>query len=120
SYYDQAIRRVRDLDAGGRRVYLQVPIRRVACRRCEAVKSERLDWLADNPRYTHRFAIRVGRYCRLATVKDVAEDFHLEWHTVKNLDKQYMAEQLRRAAGPRCHDALRVHGTCTRRPMRRR
>jgi transposase len=64
------------------------------------VKRERLEWLADNPRYTHRFAIRVGRYCRLATVKDVAEDFHLHWDTVKDLDKQYMAEQLARAGSP--------------------
>ena len=64
------------------------------------MKREHLDWLADNPRYTQRFAIRVGRYCRLATVKDVAEDFHLEWHTVKNLDKQYMQEQLAHAGSP--------------------
>jgi transposase len=61
------------------------------------VKRERLDWLADNPLYTHRFAIRIGRYCRLATVKDVAEDCHLDWHSVKELDKQYMHEQLARA-----------------------
>jgi len=64
------------------------------------VKRERLDWLADNPRYTRRFAIRVGRYCRLATVKDVAEDFHLDWQTVKDLDKQYMREQLDRIGQP--------------------
>jgi len=67
---------------------------------CGVVKRERLDWLADNPRYTQRFAIRVGRYCRLATVKDVAEDFHLDWQTVKDLDKQYMREQLLRIGQP--------------------
>jgi transposase len=64
------------------------------------VKRERLDWLADNPRYTYRFAVRVGRYCRLATIKDVAEDLHLDWHTVKDLDTQYMQEQLDRAGHP--------------------
>lgn len=64
------------------------------------MKREYLDWLADNPRYTQRFAIRVGRYCRLATVKDVAEDLHLEWHTVKDLDKAYMQEQLERVGHP--------------------
>ena len=61
------------------------------------MKREHLDWLADNPHYTERYAIRVGRYCRLATIKDVAEDLHLDWHTVKDLDKQYMQEQLDRA-----------------------
>ena len=64
------------------------------------MKRERLDWLADNTRYTHRFAIRVGRYCRLATIKDAAEDLHLDWHAVKDLDKQYMNEQLDRAGTP--------------------
>ena len=87
AFYDQSLRFIRDLEAGGRCVYLHVPIRCVACRSCEAVKRERLDWITDNPRYTHRFAVRVGRYCRLATVKDVAEDLHLDWHAVKNLDK---------------------------------
>jgi transposase len=64
------------------------------------VKRERLEWLADNPRYTHRFAIRIGRYCRTATIKDVAEDNHLDWHAVKELDKQYMREQLARIGQP--------------------
>jgi transposase len=64
------------------------------------VKRERLEWLADNPRFTRRFAMRVGRSCRAATVADVAEDFHLDWHTVKDLEKQYMREQLRRAGSP--------------------
>jgi transposase len=61
------------------------------------VKRERLDWLADNPRYTKRFAFTVGRRCRTASVKDVAEELDLSWRTVKDLDKQYMAEQLRQA-----------------------
>jgi transposase len=34
------------------------------------------------------------------TVQDVAHEFHLDWHTVKELDKQYMREQLARAAKP--------------------
>ena len=64
------------------------------------MKRERLDWLADNPRFTRRFAMRVGRNCRAATVADAAEEFHLDWHTVKELDKEYMQEQLRRAGRP--------------------
>jgi len=100
TFYDQSTRKVRDLDCGGRRIYLEFSVRRVACRRCGAVKRERLEWLANNPHFTQRFAIRVGRFCRLATIKDVAEDFHLHWHTVKELDKQYMGEQLARIGQP--------------------
>jgi transposase len=64
------------------------------------VKRERLDWLADNPLYTKRFAFFVGRRCRETTVKEVAAELFLDWHTVKELDKQYMREQLRRAGTP--------------------
>jgi transposase len=96
-FYDQALRQVRDLDCGDRQVYLELLVRRVYCRGCDGVKRERLDWLADNPRYTKRFAFAVGRRCRGATIKDVAEDMDLHWEAVKDLDKQYMAEQLRQA-----------------------
>lgn len=64
------------------------------------MKRERLDWLADNPLYTKRFAFFVGRRCRETAVKEVAEELFLDWHTVKELDKQYMREQLRRAGNP--------------------
>ena len=93
-------RRVRDLSCGDKRVYLDFLVRRVQCSRCGAVKRERLDWLADNPLYTKRFAFFVGRRCRETTVQEVAEELHLDWHTVKELDKQYMREQLRRAGCP--------------------
>jgi hypothetical protein len=42
------------------------------------VKREQLDFLADNPFYTKRFAWFVGRRCRSGTIKDVAEELHLD------------------------------------------
>ena len=67
------------------------------------MKREKIDWIANNPFYTHRFAFHVGRKCRAATIKDVAKELKLDWHTVKELDKEYMLEQLRRnpVAAPR-------------------
>jgi transposase len=64
------------------------------------VKRERLDFLADNPFYTKRFAYYVGRRCRNSTIKDVAKELKLDWHTVKELEKQYMRAQLARAGTP--------------------
>jgi len=78
------------------RIYLELEVRRVRCRRCRAVKREQLDFLADNPFYTKRFAYYVGRRCRSATIKDIAQELHLDWETVKELDKQYMRAQLTR------------------------
>lgn len=61
------------------------------------MKQEKLGWLADNPFYTKRFAFYVGQRCRTSTIKDVAKELRLDWKTVKDLEKHYMAEQLRRA-----------------------
>jgi len=99
-WYDRKRRRVRDLACGDRRIYLDVEVRRVACRRCGKVKQERLDFLADNPFYSKRFAFYVGRRCRASPIRDVAKELRLDWHTVKALEQQYMREQLRRAGTP--------------------
>ena len=82
------------------RIFMEFELRRVACCSCGSVKRERLDFLADNSRYSKRFAFYVGRRCRSSTIKDIAEELHLEWHTVKELEKHYMREQLRRAGTP--------------------
>jgi transposase len=82
------------------RIYLEVEIRRVFCRRCQKVKQEKLGWLADYPFYTKRFAFYVGRRCRDSSIRDVAKELHLDWKTVKSLEKQYMCEQVRRAGTP--------------------
>jgi transposase len=78
-------------------------VRRVLCRRCGTVKREKLEFLLENALHTERFARYVGRRCRSGTIKDVAAELHLDWHTVKRLEKQYMAEQLKRTGTPRPH-----------------
>ena len=70
------------------------------CRSCRKVKQERFDWLADNPFYTKRFAFYVGRRCRDSSIQDIARELHLDWKTVKSLEKQCMREQLRRVGLP--------------------
>ena len=82
------------------RIFLEIEVRRVQCRRCGKVKRERLEFLADNPFYTKRFAHYVGRRCRQATIKDIAQELNLDWDTVKTLEKQYMQAQLARAGTP--------------------
>jgi transposase len=92
---------VRDLPCGDYRIYLELEVRRVQCRCCGAVKREKLEFLLENALHTERFARYVGRRCRSGTIKDVAAELRLDWHTVKRLEKQYMTEQLKRAGNPR-------------------
>src|ERR1700674_3561572 len=53
-----------------------------------------------NPFYTKRFAHYVGRRCRQATIKDIAQELNLDWDTVKTLEMQYMGAQLAKAGRP--------------------
>ena len=55
-WYDRKICRVRDLSCGDTRIFLELELRRLDCRNCGKVKRQRLDFLADNPHYTKRFA----------------------------------------------------------------
>lgn len=88
---------MRDLGVADYRIWLELEVRRVQCRSCGTVKRERLDLLADNARYTRRFAYFVGKRCRDSTIKDVAEELLLDWDTVKDLEKQYLRAQLTKA-----------------------
>ncbi|MFO1508523.1 MAG: hypothetical protein U1F31_01990 [Steroidobacteraceae bacterium] len=72
TWYDRTQRRVRDLSSGGTRAYLQLEVRCVRCRRCSS-----------------------------SSIKDIAEELNLHWHTVKELEKQHLREQLRRTSQPR-------------------
>src|ERR1019366_8934825 len=93
------VRRARDLGCGDREVYLDFHMHRVTCTNC-GVKNEKLAFLSDNTKYTLRFAMQIGGLCRAMTITDVARRMHLDWHTVKELDKLYMREQLARAGPP--------------------
>jgi len=64
------------------------------------VKLKRLDFLAENPRYTGRFAMDVGRRCSRVSVRVVTRELGLDWHTVRDLEKQYMRAQLAEAGAP--------------------
>jgi transposase len=99
-WYDRRKRLVRDLSSAGYRIVLELEVRRVACRTCGSVKRERLDFLADNPHFTKRFAFYVGRRCRQASIRDVATELKLDWDTVKTLEMQYMRAQIERAGTP--------------------
>ena len=65
--------------------------------KCGKVKSEILPWVSNNPFYTKRLAYHVGRRCRSSSISAVAKELYLDWKTVKDLEIQYMREQLRRS-----------------------
>ncbi len=96
---DRTTRRVRDLP-GDARICFEIEVRPVRYRNCGNVNRERLAFLAANPQYTKRFIYYVGRRCRSATVRDIANELHLDSQAVKELDNQYIRGQRARAGTP--------------------
>ena len=81
-------------------MYLDFEFHRVDCKKCGGVKSEKLDFLSNNTKYTDRFAWQIGGFCRAMTIHEVAQRMPLDGHTVKDLDKIYMREHLARTGHP--------------------
>jgi transposase len=103
--HDIEVRRIRDLPVFEHRVELMVPRIRVACSVC-GPKVEQLTWLEPYARVTRRLADSVARLCQVASIRHVAQFFHLHWSTVKELDRAYLEHTL----GPIDLEGLEIIG----------
>ena len=94
-YYDCRDLFVRDLPWGPwPTVELLVPRFRLCCPEC-GVKTEALVWLDARHRQTRRLSDAVALACReVRSIKAIAEAFHLDWQTVKRIDKAALALEL--------------------------
>ncbi|MGA1527876.1 MAG: ISL3 family transposase [Burkholderiaceae bacterium] len=93
--HDRSLRRVRDLPFGPyfvtRLVFEQY---RISCKKCGIV-TETLDFVSPRVSYTKRLAASVALSCQeIRSIKAVAQQYHLHWETVKNIDKQALEERL--------------------------
>lgn len=91
--HDYRWRAVHELPAFGKPVILHVERRRLCCPACGIV-TERLSWLESRSRLTVRMERAVSGLCTHMSVKHVAAFFHLDWGTVKAVDKKLLKERL--------------------------
>lgn len=84
--HERRRRRVRDRDWFDRRVWLDVPIRRLDCYQCGARAAERLSWLDTGERITHRLRAWVEALVQILPIAHVAQLTGLHWHTIKRID----------------------------------
>lgn len=93
-WYDSKERLIRDLDCGADAIFLRIQQRRVNCPVCNAVKTERLAFVADPSRFTDRWVLWAGRQCRERSISSVAEESGVDRKTIKALEMEYMRRQL--------------------------
>ena len=78
---------------GKRMVELVVPIPRLRCKACGAIRQPTLSFADPKKHYTHSLERFVIDLCRVMTLQDVAELTGLSWDTVKEIDKSYLQQK---------------------------
>lgn len=78
--------KVRDRDVLDRRVWLDVPVRRLDCHHCNARVAEHIVWLDRRARITHRVRLWVEALAQLLPIAHIARLTGLHWHTIKDID----------------------------------
>ena len=71
--HDRRWRRIRERDCFDRRVWLNVPVRRVDCHHCGARVTERIAWLAEHARITRRLWAWVEALAQILPIAHVPD-----------------------------------------------
>ncbi|MCE1181893.1 MAG: ISL3 family transposase [Rhodocyclales bacterium] len=91
--HERTRRRVRERDCFDRRVWLEVPIRRMDCHHCGARVVEQIAWLDRRSRVTQRLRAWVEVLTHYLPIAHVARLTGLNWHTIKEIDKARLQRQ---------------------------
>ncbi len=83
------VRTVRDLDLADHHCFLEVPQKKIRCS-CGYRGLKKLDFVSKSRRVTKRLETIVASFCEIASLKEVAERFKLDWKTVKEIDKTFI------------------------------
>jgi len=84
----QVERRFRSLPVGRKPTSIVLPIPRVECRGCGAIRQVAVAFADARRRHTKSFARYVLELSRLMTIKDAAQHLGISWDTVKELQKE--------------------------------
>ena len=86
-------RTIRDLDLGTKKCYITFFEEKLKCI-CGSRGYEEIDFTRPYSRCTIRFEEYVYLLCQKMTIKDVSEVIHLNWKTIKDIDKYYINKQI--------------------------
>lgn len=84
--HERSRRRIRECDILDRRVWLDVPVRRMDCHHCGARATERIAWLDRHARITRRLRAWIEALVQLLPIAHVTQLTGLHWHSIKRID----------------------------------
>ena len=86
----QVVRTFRCLPIGGKPVSLVLPVQRVQCRFCQAVRQVKLGFADERRSYCRAFERYVLSLSRCMTILDIARHLLVSWDTIKDIQKRYL------------------------------
>jgi transposase len=98
-------RRFRDVPIGGRPTAVILPIPRVECRACDAVRQVEVRFADPRRSYTKGFERYALELSRRMTIRDVAAHLDVGWDTIKDIQKR---DLLRRYSRPKLKHLRRI------------
>ena len=85
-----SVRRFRGLPIGNKRVFIELPIPRVECRGCGAVRQVKIGFADRRVTYTRSFERYALELSRQMTIKDVADHLEISWDVIKQIQKLHL------------------------------
>jgi transposase len=80
--YDRSRRRWRHLDLGAARLFLEAEVRRLACRRCQRVRTETVPWARPGARFTRDFEDVVAWLAQRTDKTTITRLLRCSWEAV--------------------------------------
>jgi transposase len=94
-------RRFRTVPVGSKKVYVDLEVQRVKCKRCRHIRQVNLGFADPRFSYTHAFERYALELSRHMTILDVARHLHVSWDVIKDIEKRYLRK---RFSHPRLKD----------------
>lgn len=82
------VRRFRTLPIGRKAVYIDLPVQRVECSECQAIRQVKIRFAGEHKRYTRAFERLVLDLSRQMTIQAVARYLGVSWDLVKEIQKR--------------------------------
>lgn len=85
-----ALRRFRAPGIAFKRIIIELPVQRVECRECGAVRQVKIRFAEENRRFIRQFERYALELSRRMTIKDVAHHLGVSWDVIKDIEKRYL------------------------------
>jgi len=87
------MRRFRTVPIGTKVIYLDLAVRRIACKRCHALRQVELGFADPRYSYTRSFERYVLELSKHMTILDVARHLNVSWDMIKDIQKRYLKKK---------------------------